>query len=198
MIEIAFATTNKAKVQSLAEALDPKLITIVQASMELPEPRSDEVEHIAAEKVRHAYGQLGRPVVALDAGFFIGALNGFPKAFVNFALQTIELSGILKLVDGKNRACEFRHALAYLDNNISKPKVFVDYVCGTLAKNPRGTPRPRDWSVLSQVFVPEGQSQTLSEMSDETYRHWRDTILWPASYRKAFAEWISANRGKTK
>ena len=37
--------------------------------------------------------------MAMDADFCIDALNGFPKAFVNFALDTIGVEGILKLME---------------------------------------------------------------------------------------------------
>jgi inosine/xanthosine triphosphate pyrophosphatase family protein len=64
-------------------------IKVVQVPLDIPEPRSDDVEEIAKEKVRYAFNEIGKPCVALDAGFYIGSLNGFPKAFVNFALSTM-------------------------------------------------------------------------------------------------------------
>jgi XTP/dITP diphosphohydrolase len=197
-MKIAFATTNRAKVMSLSDAFQGTGVELEQVAIELPEPRSDEVEEIANKKVQYAFEQLKRPVIALDAGFFVDSLNGFPKAFVNFALGTIGLEGIQKLVEGKQRVCEFRHALAYQDERLSEPKVFVDHVRGTLAPAPRGTSRPRDWSVLSQVFVPEGLEKTLSEMDDAEYEDWRDTKLWHDSYRKAFVEWIGRHLGQVK
>lgn len=52
----------------------------------------------------------------MDTDFRIDELNGFPRAFVNFSLDTIGISGILKLMEGKeNRKCAFNECLAYYD-----------------------------------------------------------------------------------
>jgi len=67
----------------------------------LPEPRSDDLREIAKEKVLFAYKKIRKPCIVLDFGFYIHSLNGFPKAFVNFVLETIGIEDILKLVDGK-------------------------------------------------------------------------------------------------
>ncbi|MFH1290005.1 MAG: non-canonical purine NTP pyrophosphatase, partial [Nanoarchaeota archaeon] len=94
-MEIACATTNKGKVHSANKDLAQFGITIVQAPIEIPEPRSSDVTEIAIAKVVYAYRELNRSVITLDAGFYIPSLNGFPRAFVNFALETIGLEGIL-------------------------------------------------------------------------------------------------------
>ena len=52
----------------------------------------------------------------MDTDFRIDELNGFPRAFVNFSLDTIGISGILKLMENKeNRSCAFNECLAYHD-----------------------------------------------------------------------------------
>ena len=54
----------------------------------------------------------------MDCGFWIDELDGFPKAFVNFALDTIGIQGILKLMEGKeNRDCRFTECLSYYDGS---------------------------------------------------------------------------------
>jgi len=42
-----------------------------------------------------------KPCIALDTDFRIDELNGFPRAFVNFSLETIGVEGMLKLMEGK-------------------------------------------------------------------------------------------------
>ncbi len=90
MKEICFATSNSEKVQRLNDALERENITdiqIVQREMDLPEPRSEDIQQIAEAKARFAYQQIQRPCVVQDSGFFIYSLNGFPRAFVNFCLR---------------------------------------------------------------------------------------------------------------
>ena len=111
MEEIVFVTHNKGKAQSAEKYF--KNLKISTYDFELDEPRSDDIKEIATAKVMQAYKVVGRPCIALDTGFFIDELNGFPKAFVNFSLDTIGIDGILKLMEGKeNRTCKFDECLA--------------------------------------------------------------------------------------
>ena len=190
MREIHFATTNKGKVHSLSAILSNYNIDVVQESLEMPEPRTDNLEEIAKQKVMFAYQQIGKPCVALDAGFYIHSLNGFPKTFVNFALETIGIEGLLNLVDGKQRNCEFRNCLAYLDETLSDPIFFTSNVPGSLATDPRGISRDYYWSDLFFIFVIEGRDVTLAEMSPETYQEWR-LGRYKDSFATKFAEWYS-------
>ena len=188
MKEIHFATTNKGKVNSLKSILNNYDIDVVQANLELPEPRTDDLQEIARQKVIFAHQQIGKPCVALDSGFYVHSLNGFPKTFVNFALETIGIEGILALVNGKPRDCEFRNCLAYLDENLSEPVYFTSYVPGILSASPKGESRDYFWSDLFFVFTPEGRDITLAEMSPETYQEWRQE-RYKDSFATKFAEW---------
>jgi len=127
-MDIYFATTNKGKVQSLERDLGKHNISVIQKPIELIEPRSSDVQEIAQSKIQQAYPQINNPTIVIDAGFYIDSLNGFPRAFVNFTLDTIGIEGIVKLVDGKPRDCEFRECLAYMDQSLQEPKYFISHV----------------------------------------------------------------------
>lgn len=194
-MRIYYATTNKGKVQSLQRVLGPIGVTVEQAPLDIPEPRSSDVQEIAREKIRYAYERIGQPVAALDAGFYIHALGGFPRAYVNFALETIDLDGILKLATGTDRRCEFRDCLAYQDSTIAEPACFLSYARGTLAAEPRGDVQPHHWSRLSRIFIPDGHQKTLAEMTLAEYESWRRTAREEESSSRQFAAWLSARHG---
>ena len=126
----------------------------------------------------------------MDAGFYIPSLKGFPKAFVNFALGTIGVEGILKLVIGKPRASEFRECLTYFDGN--RLKFFESKAEGKLTKAMRGKMKGIDWSPLSLIFVPKGEKKTLAEMSEEEYNRWR-AKKYKNSWEVKFAKWALKN-----
>lgn len=193
MIRLWYATTNRGKVLSLQGHLGPHGFEVIQRSLTIPEPRLDRVEDMAAIKAMLAYGELQEPVVALDAGFYVYGLNGFPRGYVNFALATVKIDGLIRLAAGTNRRCEFRHALAFHDGGPDTPKVFIDRVRGKLAIEPRGTLQPWHWSVLTTIFIPDGYDQTLAEMDETEYRSWRDDSLEP-TYAAQFFDWYRANR----
>ena len=112
--EIVFVTHNTGKINSAEKYF--KSLKFITFNYELDEPRSDDIKEIATSKVKQAYEIVKRPCIALDTDFRINELNGFPRAFVNFALDTIGIEGILKLMEGKkNRECAFNECLAYHD-----------------------------------------------------------------------------------
>ena len=102
-MSLYFATTNHGKYLTLKDELSPYDLKLKHAELELPEPRSDDLSEIAIAKVVAAYDELQEPCITLDAGFYIYALNGFPGSYVNVALNTIGVDGILTLVEGSGQ-----------------------------------------------------------------------------------------------
>ena len=106
MKEIVFVTHNKGKIASAKKKLKDINFSIFE--YEIDEPRSDDIKYISKVKVMEGYKIVNKPCISLDCGFWIDELKGFPKAFVNFALDTIGIDGILKLMEEKeNRDCRF-------------------------------------------------------------------------------------------
>lgn len=185
MEEIVFVTHNKGKAQSAEKYF--KNLKISTYDFELDEPRSDDVKEIATAKVRQAYEVVGKPCIALDTGFFIESLNGFPKAFVNFSLDTIGIDGILKLMEGKeNRKCKFDECLAYYDGK--EYKYFYGNHPGNLSTQKQGLDRKEKWSDLWYIFKPQGFEKTLAEMNTEE-RENRRKIDGSYEALQKFAQW---------
>lgn len=185
--KIIFVTSNKGKIataQQYFNAIDIKLETYAH---ELIEPRSDDITEIAKSKVLQAYDLVGQPCIAQDSGFYIDALNGFPRAFVNYALDTIGIEGILKLMkDVENRTCSLRECLAYYDGN--KIKYFYCNHEGCLSTEMIGMENPEKWSDLWYVFIPNYSTdgRTLAQYTiEETYERRKNID----SSIKQFANW---------
>lgn len=185
MKEIIFVTHNKGKIASAKKHL--KNVNFKVFEYDLEEPRSDDVCYISKVKVMEAYELVKKPCISLDAGFFIEALNGFPRAFVNFALDTIGIDGILKLMEGKeNRKCEFKECLSYYDGKDLKQ--FVSYHRGMLSTKILGTDTDKKWSDLWYVFIPINYTKTLAQMN-EVERATRDKVNSEVNSMKLFADW---------
>ncbi len=187
--EIYFATQNKGKVNSLKRSLSRYGINVIHACLDLPEPRTDDLHEIAKQKVLTAYEKVKKPVLALDAGFYVFSLKGFPGAFVNHALKTIGIGGVLKLIEDKPKECEFKECLSYYDGKLEQPLIFESRIKGILATKPRGKMGDYAWSKLSLVFVPEGLNKTLAEMGSEEYLRW-SRQRHNTSYVTEFAKWF--------
>ena len=189
MNEIVFVTHNKGKIASAKNQLEGVNFSIFEYDLE--EPRSDDIRYISKYKVMEAYKLVKKPCISLDCGFFIDSLNGFPRAFVNFSLDTLGVDGILKLMSKKkNRKCCFRECLSYFDgNNVYQ---FMGGNEGTLSKKRLGCDSVNKWSDLWYVFKPYGYDVTLAQMTDEERKN-RSNVKNVDAMRE-FAKWY-VNRG---
>ena len=166
MKEIIFVTSNKGKVATAQNDLTN--IRVLPYNAELIEPRSDNLREIAEQKVYQAFEMVKKPCISLDSGFFIEKLKGFPRAYVNHALDTIGIEGILKLMNGvKNRYCEFRSCLAYYDGSLIK--FFESKSPGTLSEDIKGRDSQEKWSDLWYIFIPEQFDKTLAEFDGNDF-----------------------------
>lgn len=182
--EIVFVTTNKGKIASAQRYITSAKVVAYEA--ELVEPRSDDVKEIAKQKVLQAYKLTNKPCIALDAGFFIEDLNGFPRAYVNHTLDTIGIDGILKLMKGtKNRKCEFRSCLAFYSGE--EVEFFESKSPGVLANKIQGKDSEKKWSDLWYIFIPNHFSKTLAEFSEKDFESY-DMTKEPFCI-KQFANW---------
>lgn len=187
MREIYFATTRKAKVDSLNQTLERhgvKDVIIVQQNIDIPELRSEDINDIALQKVKQAYDLMSVPCLAQDSGFFIDALNGWPGPFVKHTLDKLGTEGILKLMGSKHddeRSCRFIEELAYYDGEVVT--YFSSISRGILAYVSRGQGWP-----LHRIFIHQGYEKTTAEMTSKE-REQRQ-INDPEDYKNQFARWL--------
>jgi len=187
--KIYFATRNKGKAHSLKRVLSEYGIKAIHIPMDLPEPKIDDLREIAKQKVITAYDRIKKPVIAIDSGFYIPSLKGFPGAFVNPVLKTIGIEGILKLTEAKPEKCEFKDCLAYRDGKSKQPLVFESITSGVLSTKPRGEIGDEAWSKLWLIFIPEGEKKTLAETTSVEYLEWSKKHE-QNSYAVQFAKWF--------
>ena len=192
MKKITFVTTNKGKIASAKQYLGDLDIQVEPYNHELVEPRSDDIQEIAKQKVLQAYDLVKHPCIAMDSGFYIEALNGFPRAFVNFALDTLGIDGILDAMRGKeNRKCSFKECVAYYDGK--EIKYFFYEHNGVLADEYKGIDKNEQWSPLWHIYKDSFDlTKTLSELSEEEMIQRRKVT---GSSLQEFAKWyISKNK----
>ena len=126
---IWFMTTNQGKVSEAREHFSKFGIPVRQFEFEASEPQASKLEVVALSKIEQAISHLPAPddmLLVEDAGLFIDALNGFPGVYSSYVLETLDVHGILKLMehlqsedpirDGNLRSAEFRAvAVLYKD-----------------------------------------------------------------------------------
>ncbi|MBL7100926.1 MAG: hypothetical protein ISS23_03170 [Nanoarchaeota archaeon] len=194
MKDVYFATGNKGKYGTLKEVLKNYEINLVHEPMDFVEELdSESVAEIACDKVIRVYEKIREPIIALDAGLYIKSLNNLPGAKINPFLKEHGIEGILNLLRGKERYCEFKECLAYMAPYIDNPKVFESDIKGKFSKESRGFIGSKPaWSELWLIFIPEGEVKTLSEMTEKEYKKWR-ARRGKDSIGAKFGEWFYNN-----
>lgn len=188
-MEIVFATGNKERLKRVRAAVGeygPPNVTITHQFLNFPEPRKYDPCEIAVDKVLFAYSHIKRPCIVADSGFFVSSLRGFPCTYVHFMLDTIGVDGLLKLLRGKARNCQFRHCLAYYDGKHTI-RCFRSTSHGTVARRAAG--KPSAWA-LHRVFVPAGHNKTIAAMSPPQYEEWSRQRA-KGYFITRFAKWLS-------
>ncbi len=188
MKKIIFVTTNKGKFWSARNQLRDYGIEVMWRPVDIPEPRSFDLEEIAKHKAIYASKIVKEPLITLDAGFYLDSYKNFPGPFTNFALETLGLEGILKLVEGRERTCCFREFLAYIEPG-SEPVVFDHEVRGSLSHKPLGTLSEYAWSELFLIYIPEGYNKTLAQMSRKEYEQYWNRTEENSCFKK-FGAWF--------
>ncbi len=170
MKEIVFVTGSEGKRKEAQRYLDRNNIKLLCYDYDIYEPEVNDIEFIAKTKVLEGYKKVGKPCIALDAGFYINNYPnnpGFPGAFPKRELlNKIGIDGLLEIMkDVEDKSCYFKECLAYYDGK--DIKYFYGVSEGNLIKEIRDADNNSKWSPLWSVFIPKNCNKTLAEMNDD-------------------------------
>ena len=173
---IWFMTTNPGKVEEAREYFSHHGIDVRQFEFEASEPQADDLETVALSKIEQAIPNLPNQedmLLVEDAGLFVEALNGFPGVYSSYVLKTLDVYGILKLLehlksedpiqDGNLRKAEFRAVSVLYKNGQT---IVSEGVCpGRIAHQPV----TGDGFGFEPIFIPydldeEGNALPVGEM----------------------------------
>ena len=186
-MRINYVTTNAYKfknAQRFFANLKNEDIELVQYDLETPEVQEPSVEAVAQHSALWVAKQIGQPAVAMDVGFCVESLNGFPGPFIKFVNTWLQPNDMLHLMQGKeNRRAYYIDALAYATPD-GEVKVFTVKTSGMIID---ATELPNtDWT-MDAVFIPDGHSKTLTAM-DEDERN----SVWTGNLWKQLVEYLAA------
>lgn len=181
-MNLLFATTNAGKMQEAAAILREFGITVTQAAVEIGEPKTLSLQETAVKKAENAFSLLKKPVVVEDTGIFFDAYKNFPGTYTKFAVQTIGIAGMLKMLEGKNRKACFKTITAFADGK--SVETFEGSVQGTIALRPAGNALrslPYD-----SIFIPEKHKKTFAQMAESEKNKFSHRAV---AFRK-LGEWL--------
>ena len=160
MKTIYFITGNKGKYNEVKEKMKSLNVNIIQKNLGYPEIQANTLEEVVKYGVEHLQNKLNQPFIIEDAGLFIDELEGFPGVYSKHVFYTIGCTGILKLMEDKNKkSAVFRSVYAYSESD-GTPEFFIGDCIGTIANKEKGT----GGFGYDPIFIPDGETRTFAEM----------------------------------
>lgn len=160
--EVKVVTGNKRKFEEMNQIALQYGIKLDMINLPKFEIQADRLEDVVRHAASVFYSMLNEPIILEDSGLFIEALNGFPGPYTKFVKKTLDIKGILKLMENeKNRNAYFKTALAYVDEN--EIRIFTGEVHGKISEKAVGN----KGFGFDPIFIPEGSDKTFAEMEIE-------------------------------
>ena len=161
MKKIYFATGNEDKLREVRAILADKF-QIHCLNVDLPEIQSLDPREIAEFKAKTAFEKFNFPVLVEDTSLFIEDWKGLPGPFIKWFLKTMGIEGIIKMVNNFNSRRAYA-TVVFVYCNKNGIQTFSGSLNGRIADKPRGK-RNSGWD---PIFIPDGYSKTLAEMTFE-------------------------------
>jgi len=175
-MKVYFVTGNRIKFDEVKHIFEGNGIEIEWLNEPKPEPADEwdikAVAEYAAEKLANKHN---KPVVVEDTGLFFNAYKDFPGPHSKFAFHALGYEGLLKLLEGKDRAAFFRIVASFCTPG-KKPVSFEGRMDGKVADKVYGkeaTQMPFD-----RIFIPNGYEKAWIETLEEKYKTSHRTLAF--------------------
>ncbi len=159
-MKLAVITSNRGKLTEFRAALEPLGYDVEHSTEDCDEIQADTLEEVVRSCLAQLRARGLDDFVIDDSGLFVHALDGFPGVYSSYALRTIGMEGILRLLDGKEgRGAHFECCIGA---SLGGEDIIVHGRCeGTIALSPSG----QQGFGFDPIFVPTGFQRTFAEIS---------------------------------
>ena len=154
MPQITLVTGNPHKLKEL-QAVFPASLQLQSRKLELDEIQSLDLHAIISYKLHQAYETLGSPVIVEDISAELAKLNGLPGPFIKFFHEKLGRD-VLYTLAGEGRV-KIICTMGYYDGQ-------QEYIVDGVLEGDIVAPRGKEGFGFDFVVVPDGYSQTLSEL----------------------------------
>jgi non-canonical purine NTP pyrophosphatase (RdgB/HAM1 family) len=159
---VVLVSSNPNKIREYKELTQDRMRLDFYKS-DLPEIQSVSSAEVAEYKIIEAYKLIKKPIIVEDTALHLEAWNGFPGALIKWFEDYLGTSGILSLLENKNRGAEAKCVIAYFDGR--EISYFEGSVKGKITEERRGDNK-LDFG-FDPIFVPDGYDKTFSELGAE-------------------------------
>ena len=157
-MKLTFVTGNEHKAREASLTLG---VEIERIKLELDEIQSLDLRAVVEHKVRQAYAQIGRPVIAEDVSLAIKQLNNLPGTFIKWFENGLGSQGVADLLSKEDRRVDYIVGYGYFDGKNFEYAEAVTH--GAIAKKASG----ESGFGFDNIFIPEGYTQTFAQLGEE-------------------------------
>jgi XTP/dITP diphosphohydrolase len=156
-MDVRFVSSNPHKYQEARVVLAGFGVHLRWTRRALPEPQADDLTAVVRSKLQ-AVRRIPGVVLVEDSGLIIPGLRGFPGVYSSYALRTVGLDGVLRLLRGRPRSAIFRTVAGV--GRGSRRWLFTGETHGRITLRPRG----RHGFGYDPIFQPLGSTETFAEI----------------------------------
>ena len=157
--KLHFLSGNPHKVAEAQAILAPLGFQIVPTQTSIAEIQTDDIRVLIKNKILQAFYHVGRPVFVEHTSLMIDRMNGFPGGLTQVFWDTLGADQVSSLFGQEESAgVSAKTHIGYCDGR--KIWQFEGEVRGRISPKPKGD-RSFQWDC---VFIPDGASETFSEM----------------------------------
>lgn len=187
-MEIDFLTSNELKVSIAKEIFEKSGFKIKHVKAEVIEPQEIDLKESIKQKLIQASKVVlenkNRFLMVSDDGFYIESLNNFPGALLKPVMGGLTPVQILKLAQTE-AAAKYINALGIYDFEKQDSHIFICETPGKLSVMPKGEHLRK--LLIETIFIPNGHTKTLAEMSEQEWTSFFDTLKSRLPYWQAAA-----------
>ena len=187
---ITLLTGNKRKEISFRKAIEGFNIKIAVENPWLPEIQDGDTVNVAAFAAKYGANLLKKPVVKIDAGFYIKELKGFPGTLVHTVDKQIGVERFFEILKNlKSRESWIKISLAYCEPG--KNSVIFNSKCRGIIVNKLIF---SEGSFIDRLFIPHHVKNKNLKTMGQIRKEYPDLLpeVW-GSPELQFAKWFASN-----
>lgn len=156
-MKINFVSQNSYKINEAAQILNQYGIEVEPLSMHIEELQTLDTVKLVRNKALQAFSNVRKPLFVEHTGLYLDLLGGFPGGLTQIFWDRVGKDNFAKYFSGDGFALA-KTLICYVDGK--KTHVFEGEISGSIINPPRFD-NGFQWDC---VFVPNGYSETFSEM----------------------------------
>jgi XTP/dITP diphosphohydrolase len=161
-MEIRFLSSNKFKIEETRKILALEGLNVIPLEIKIEELQTLDTERLVKDKLLKAFKFIGKPLFIEHTGLYMKQLNGFPGGLTQIFWDKIGADKFSDLFGkGSDTSVIARTHVGFCDGK--KYFTFNGEIEGNISEIPKGN-RDFQWDC---VFIPNGFTQTFSELGDK-------------------------------